>query len=118
MFRQRNFGWVQHVGQIAFGRIAAAAGVQEIVVVADVTRCQGLGTKMLDAEYVLAIGAPPLAAKAVNAAKLKLVSQPWFEALWLRVTLWSVPANVGTSRVLKWSHQWSAIHGYLWWINV
>jgi hypothetical protein len=72
-----------------------------------------LGTKMLDAEHVLAIRAPPFAAKAVHATELKLVSQPRFVALRLRVTLWSVPANVGASRVLKWSHQWSAIHGNL-----
>jgi hypothetical protein len=67
---------IQDTGQIAFGRIAPAAGVQEVVVIADLASSKNSRAKMLDAEGVFAVRAPSFAAKAVHATELKLVPQP------------------------------------------
>jgi hypothetical protein len=74
VFRERYLGGVQDTREIAFGRVAPDASVEEVVVITDLCCGPSSRAEVLDAERVLAVWAPSFATETINTAESKLVA--------------------------------------------
>lgn len=97
----RLLAGVQNASGIDLYGVAAAAAINQIVVIADTLGCFRPRLQMFDAEGIFAHRMPPLAPQTVNAAKLVFIPQPWLIRLVVQIPQRAVTADVYQQRILE-----------------